>query len=102
MTAHTLFVCNGGSVIFILPIERTEKPYLIANPTIMGRMSDQELTQLFSGYGWKPYFVEGEDPNPTHQLNYPHHHPQFDFDEDALPIGAGLLATAIADFVLPE
>ena len=35
------------------------------------------------------------------QLDYPHHHPRFDFDEDALPIGAGLLATAIAAYVLP-
>jgi hypothetical protein len=35
MTAHTLFVCNGGSVIFILPIERTEITVLDRHPTIM-------------------------------------------------------------------
>ncbi len=40
--------------------------------------------------------------NPARHLDYPHHHPRFDFDEDALPIGAGLLATALADYVLPE
>jgi amidohydrolase len=40
--------------------------------------------------------------NPARQLNYPHHHPRFDFDEDALPIGAGLLATAVANYVMPE
>jgi amidohydrolase len=40
--------------------------------------------------------------NPARQLNFPHHHPRFDFDEDVLPIGAGLLATAIADYVLAD
>jgi amidohydrolase len=40
--------------------------------------------------------------NPARQLIYPHHHPRFDFDEAALPIGAGLLATAVADYVLPD
>jgi xylulose-5-phosphate/fructose-6-phosphate phosphoketolase len=36
--------------------------YKIANPTVLGRLSDEELTQLFNGYGYKPYFVEGHDP----------------------------------------
>jgi xylulose-5-phosphate/fructose-6-phosphate phosphoketolase len=34
----------------------------------MGRMSDDELTKLFTGYGWKPYFVEGHEPEQMHQL----------------------------------
>ncbi len=42
--------------------------YKIANPTIMGRMSDDELTNLFTGYGWKPYFLDGDDPEQMHQL----------------------------------
>ena len=42
--------------------------YKIANPTLLGRLSDEELTSLFTGYGWKPYFVEGDDPEPMHQL----------------------------------
>src|SRR5262249_29188478 len=33
-------------------------------------------------------------------LDYPHQHPKFDFNEDVLPIGAGLLATAVADYVI--
>src|SRR5690242_20824166 len=41
--------------------------YKIANPTILGRMSDEELTQLFTGYGYKPYFVEGHEPDRMHQ-----------------------------------
>src|SRR5947199_1198570 len=42
--------------------------YKIANPTILGRMSDDELTKLFTGYGWKPYFLEGHEPEHMHQL----------------------------------
>jgi amidohydrolase len=40
--------------------------------------------------------------NRERDLAYPHHHPRFDFDEGALPIGAGLLAAAVADYVLPS
>src|SRR5690242_15194084 len=42
--------------------------YKIANPTILGRMDDERLSQMFNGYGWKPYFVEGDDPDVMHQL----------------------------------
>ena len=42
--------------------------YKIANPTVLARMSDEELTSLFSGYGYKPYFVEGSEPEKMHQL----------------------------------
>src|SRR3989440_1587190 len=42
--------------------------YKIANPTVLGRMTDQELSDLFTGYGWKPYFVEGHEPETMHQL----------------------------------
>jgi len=37
--------------------------------------------------------------NADRGLNFGHHHPRFDFDEDALPVGAGLLATAVAEYV---
>ncbi|MGL5807284.1 MAG: phosphoketolase family protein, partial [Xenococcaceae cyanobacterium] len=43
--------------------------YKIANPTILARMSDEELESLFVGYGYKPYFVEGSYPvEDIHQL----------------------------------
>ncbi|HEX2769216.1 MAG TPA: phosphoketolase family protein, partial [Geobacteraceae bacterium] len=42
--------------------------YKIANPTIFARISQEELEQLFLGYGWTPYFVEGEEPEEMHQL----------------------------------
>ncbi len=41
--------------------------YKIANPTVLARLSDGELTDLFTGYGYKPYFVEGDDPEKMHQ-----------------------------------
>jgi xylulose-5-phosphate/fructose-6-phosphate phosphoketolase len=42
--------------------------YKISNPTVLARISHKELEQLFVGYGWKPYFVEGDDPQKMHQL----------------------------------
>jgi xylulose-5-phosphate/fructose-6-phosphate phosphoketolase len=55
---------HDGAVLPILHLNG----YKIANPTILGRMSDEQLTKLFEGYGWKPYFVEGHEPEHTHQL----------------------------------
>ncbi|MEC4893738.1 MAG: phosphoketolase family protein [Oscillatoria sp. PMC 1051.18] len=55
---------HDGAVLPILHLNG----YKIANPTIMARMSHEELTSLFVGYGYKPYFVEGSDPEMMHQL----------------------------------
>ncbi|WP_354358006.1 phosphoketolase family protein [Pedobacter sp. UYP30] len=41
--------------------------YKIANPTVLARISIEELDQLFRGYGWKPYLIEGDDPMEMHQ-----------------------------------
>jgi xylulose-5-phosphate/fructose-6-phosphate phosphoketolase len=41
--------------------------YKIANPTILARISHEELEALFVGYGYKPYFVEGSEPEQMHQ-----------------------------------
>jgi xylulose-5-phosphate/fructose-6-phosphate phosphoketolase len=41
--------------------------YKISNPTILARISHEELEQLFRGYGWTPYFVEGDDPMLMHE-----------------------------------
>ncbi len=40
--------------------------------------------------------------NAERGLNYPHHNPHFDFDEDALVVGAALMARAVASYVLPD
>ncbi|MDE2079604.1 MAG: phosphoketolase family protein [Patescibacteria group bacterium] len=55
---------TDGAVLPILHLNG----YKIANPTIFARMSREELDQLFRGYGWTPYFVEGEDPRTMHHL----------------------------------
>lgn len=41
--------------------------YKIANPTILARISHDELEKLFIGYGYEPYFVEGSEPELMHQ-----------------------------------
>jgi xylulose-5-phosphate/fructose-6-phosphate phosphoketolase len=55
---------RDGAVLPILHLNG----YKIANPTVLARLTDEKLTQLFSGYGYKPYFVEGHDPQAVHQL----------------------------------
>ncbi|MEO7216556.1 phosphoketolase family protein [Mucilaginibacter sp.] len=40
--------------------------YKISNPTVLARISHEELEQLFRGYGWNPIFVEGDDPEQMH------------------------------------
>jgi xylulose-5-phosphate/fructose-6-phosphate phosphoketolase len=48
---------NSGAVLPILHVNG----YKIANPTIYGAMSDEEMTKLFEGFGWHPLIVSGED-----------------------------------------
>ncbi len=52
-----------GAVLPILHLNG----YKIANPTILARISPEELESLFRGYGWIPYIVEGDDPALMHQ-----------------------------------
>ena len=54
---------RDGAVLPILNLNG----YKIANPTILARISHEELEALFVGYGYKPYFVEGSDPEVMHQ-----------------------------------
>src|SRR6202162_4995609 len=55
---------HDGAVLPILHLNG----YKIANPTVLARVSKDELTSLLAGYGHKPYFVEGDDPQNMHQL----------------------------------
>lgn len=54
---------HDGAVLPILHLNG----YKIANPTVLARLSHEELESLFVGYGYKPYFVEGSDPETMHQ-----------------------------------
>ena len=55
---------TDGAVIPILHLNG----YKIANPTVLSRISHEELTDLMKGYGWEPHFVEGSDPMTMHSL----------------------------------
>jgi xylulose-5-phosphate/fructose-6-phosphate phosphoketolase len=55
---------HDGAVLPILHLNG----YKIANPTVLARIGHDELEQLFRGYGYTPYWVEGDDPAAVHQL----------------------------------
>jgi len=55
--------CRDGAVLPILHLNG----YKINNPTVLSRISHDELNRLFEGYGWTPYLVEGNDPELMHQ-----------------------------------
>ena len=50
----------------VLPIYHLNG-YKINNPTLLARVSHDELESLLRGYGWTPYFVEGSEPDSMHQ-----------------------------------
>ena len=54
---------RDGAVLPILNLNG----YKINNPTLLARISHEELENLFKGYGYTPYFVEGSDPETMHQ-----------------------------------
>ncbi|MGN6392118.1 MAG: phosphoketolase family protein [Gemmatimonadales bacterium] len=55
---------RDGAVLPILHLNG----YKIANPTVLARVTPQELQALFEGYGYGPYYVEGDDPALMHDL----------------------------------
>ena len=54
---------RDGAVLPILHLNG----YKIANPTVLARIPREELESLMTGYGYRPYFVEGHDPEAMHQ-----------------------------------
>jgi xylulose-5-phosphate/fructose-6-phosphate phosphoketolase len=54
---------RDGAVLPILHLNG----YKIANPTFLSRIPHEELEALFVGYGYRPHFVEGDDPAAVHQ-----------------------------------
>src|SRR5262249_56118573 len=55
---------RDGAVLPILHLNG----YKTAKPTVLARISHEELDHLFRGYGYTPYFVEGHEPDKMHQL----------------------------------
>jgi xylulose-5-phosphate/fructose-6-phosphate phosphoketolase len=54
---------HDGAVLPILHLNG----WKIANPTVLARISEQELGSLLTGYGYRPWFVEGDEPKAVHQ-----------------------------------
>jgi xylulose-5-phosphate/fructose-6-phosphate phosphoketolase len=54
---------TDGAVLPILHLNG----YKISNPTVLARITHEELDQLLRGYGWTPYFVEGNEPDLMHE-----------------------------------
>jgi xylulose-5-phosphate/fructose-6-phosphate phosphoketolase len=63
---HSNKFLNPTSDGVVLPILHLNG-YKIANPTLLARISREELEQLLRGYGWTPYFVEGHEPRMMHE-----------------------------------
>ena len=64
---HSNKFLNPATDGVVLPILHLNG-YKIANPTVLARISHEELDHLFRGYGYTPYFVEGDDPQKMHEL----------------------------------
>ncbi|TWJ01673.1 xylulose-5-phosphate/fructose-6-phosphate phosphoketolase [Mucilaginibacter frigoritolerans] len=63
---HSNKFLNPATDGVVLPILHLNG-YKISNPTVLARISHEELEQLFLGYGWTPYFVEGDEPELMHK-----------------------------------
>jgi len=63
---HSNKFLNARSDGAVLPILHLNG-YKIANPTVLARISEEELDQLLRGYGWTPYYVVGHEPALMHQ-----------------------------------
>ena len=64
---HSNKFLNPATDGVVLPILHLNG-YKIANPCVLARISHEELNHLFRGYGYTPYFVEGDEPEKMHQL----------------------------------
>jgi amidohydrolase len=63
-------------------------------------MGAEDMAYLMDGIPGMYFFLGSS--NPSRGLNHGHHHPRFDFDEDALSLGVALMSAALADYVIPK
>jgi amidohydrolase len=68
--------------------------------TSLRSMGSEDVGEFMEGVPGMYFFVGAQDS--TAEAYYPHHHPRFSIDEEALPLGMALLAQAVAAYVLPE
>ena len=85
---------RDGAVLPILHLNG----YKINNPTLLARISHEELDNLMRGYGWTPYFVEGSDPESKHQAMSTHRRGQAAaLAHDRAPLAQGLGRAAASE-----
>ncbi len=94
----TIPVVNNPEVA--AQVRRTIAPLLGKDPFVLDERSmvAEDMAYLMDDIPGTFLFVGSA--NDARDLNYGHHHPRFDFDEDALPLGAAVLAQAVASYVL--
>src|ERR1700674_2241692 len=63
---HSNKFLNAATDGAVLPILHLNG-YKISNPTVLARITREELEQLMRGYGWTPHFVEGSEPEAMHE-----------------------------------
>jgi xylulose-5-phosphate/fructose-6-phosphate phosphoketolase len=63
---HGTKFMNPGTSGAVLPILHLNG-YKLSGPTLLGRMTDQELEDLFAGYGWRMHLVSGDEPDRVHR-----------------------------------
>ena len=63
---HSTKFLNPAQDGAVLPILHLNG-YKIANPTVLARITREELESLFVGYGYAPHYLEGDDPRAMHQ-----------------------------------
>jgi amidohydrolase len=97
---RTVPVVNDPAVSERLRARFAALPGVEALDTTIRTMGAEDVGLFMTDIPGMYFFVGAQDT--TRDAYYAHHHPRFSFDERALPLAAGLLATAVADYLLPE
>jgi amidohydrolase len=97
---RTVPVVNDADVGSRLRARFADLPGVESLDTSIRTMGAEDVGLFMTDIPGMYFFVGAQDM--TRDAYYAHHHPRFSFDERALPLAAGLLATAVADYLLPE
>jgi amidohydrolase len=111
----TALQCEADVIFEALTLPVINDPEVTARlQRALGKINSPRPLQIYDNVRWMAAedmaaflekvpgtFILVGSANHERHLDYPHHHPRFDFDEDALPIGAGLLAASVAEYIFP-
>jgi amidohydrolase len=96
----TLPVANHPEIAALLRERFTQIPGVNHLDTTVRTMGAEDMGYFMTDVPGMYFFVGARDN--TQDAYYPHHHPRFSIDEESLPLGVALLASAVAHYVLPE